>query len=60
VSRAVAQSLGRIIVIAFVLIGLLAVVTTARYASTRRVRRAAAGQTAGKPIKGGDSSAAQR
>jgi hypothetical protein len=37
---------------AFVLIALLAVVTTARYASTRRVRRPAVGQIAGKPIKG--------
>jgi uncharacterized protein (DUF58 family) len=34
-SRAVAQSLGRIVLVAFVLLALLALLTTARVASTR-------------------------
>jgi hypothetical protein len=52
VRRAVAQSLGRIILVAFVLIALLAVATTARYASTRIARRTPATQTASRSMKG--------
>jgi hypothetical protein len=52
VSSAVAQSLGRIVLIAFVLIALLVVVTTARYASTHVGRRTPATQTAARPLKG--------
>jgi hypothetical protein len=50
VSRAAAQSLGRIVLVAFVLVTLLALLTTARYASTRRVRRPS--PSAVKPTKG--------
>jgi hypothetical protein len=52
VRGAAAQSIGRIILVAFVLIALLAILTTARYASTRLVRRTAATQTATRPVKG--------
>jgi len=50
VSRSAAQSLGRIVLVAFVLVTLLALLTTARYASTRRARRPSA--SAVKPMKG--------
>jgi len=52
VSHAAAQSIGRIILVAFVLIALLALLTTARYASTRPGRRTQAAQTAIRPLKG--------
>lgn len=39
-SRDVAQSLGRIVLITFLLVALLAVLTTARFASTRARHRA--------------------
>jgi len=52
VSHAAAQSIGRIILVAFVLIALLAMLTTARYASTRPGRRTQAAQTAIRPLKG--------
>jgi len=49
----VAQSLGRIVLIAFVLIALVAVATTARYAATRLGRRLTpATQTATRSLKG--------
>jgi len=51
-TSAVAQSLGRIVLIAFGLIALLAVVTTARYASTHAGRRTHAPQTAARPLRG--------
>jgi hypothetical protein len=51
-SNAVAQSLGRIALLAFVFIALLAVLTTARYASSRVGRRTPAPQTAARPLKG--------
>jgi hypothetical protein len=51
-SRAAAQSVGRIILVAFVLIALLVVLTTARYASTRLGRRTPATQAATGPVKG--------
>jgi hypothetical protein len=50
-----ADSLGRIVVIAFVLVALLALLTTARYASTlgrRRVPSTDSAVTTVKPIKG--------
>jgi hypothetical protein len=50
VSRAAAQSLGRIVLVAFLLVTLLALLTTARHASTRRARRPPA--SAVKPVKG--------
>jgi hypothetical protein len=46
-----AQSIGRILLVAVVLIALLAMLTTARYASTRR-RRTPAAQTVTRPLKG--------
>ena len=54
-SRAVAQSLGRIVLIAFVLVALLALLTTVRFASTRGRRRAPSPESAArilKPLKG--------
>jgi hypothetical protein len=50
VSRATAHSIGRIVLVAFVLVALLALLTTARYASTRRARRPS--PSAVKPMKG--------
>jgi hypothetical protein len=50
---AVVQSLGRIVLVAFVLVVLLALATTARYASTRASRRPPAGSASTlKPVKG--------
>ncbi len=54
-SRDVAQSLGRIVLIAFLLVVLLAVLTTARFASTRGRRRTPSTDGAArtlKPVKG--------
>jgi hypothetical protein len=51
VSRAVAQSLGRIVVLAFVLVALLALLTTARFASTRGRRRVPSADSAVTPVK---------
>lgn len=54
-SRAVAQSIGRIILIAFVLVALLAVVSTARFATIREGRHVSSSQNAArtmKPVKG--------
>jgi len=50
-SRAVAQSLGRILVIAFVLVALLALLTTARVASTHNRRRGRAIDGVARPLK---------
>ncbi len=50
-SRATAQSLGRIVLIALVLVALLAILTTSRFASTRRSRPLST-QTAMNPVKG--------
>jgi hypothetical protein len=50
-SRAVAQSLGRIVVTAFVLLALLALITTARVASTHNRRRGRSIDGVARPLK---------